>query len=214
MKQIFPILAVLAALLVFAIKFLPWWASLTLLAIGIAGIRWGSKLFLKQVFMVPFKMKGKVLAGASVKMNGCTAAPRPSSCRYGDEELDEETNQRYQQMEWYYLDVSINPVAQSEGCGFMLWEPSELIMVSTNVKAKDLENGLDGDACEMHDCKIFVDGQFVEDEESKYEGSQRLQLHIGVLPSINKLQFQYYFELFGSIALLAPLVIGIPVATR
>jgi hypothetical protein len=91
--------------------------------------------------------------------------------------------------------------SESEECGFALWEPSELLLVTTDVKANDLENGFDSDNCEIHDFKIFRDDRFVEDEEGKYEGSQRLQLHIGVVPSIDRLQFRYYFELFGQINL-------------
>jgi hypothetical protein len=206
MKQIFPILAVLAALLVFAIKFLPWWASLILLSIGIAGVRWGTKHVLKRIFIVPFKMKGKALAGATVKVHGFTSAPVPSSSRYEDEEVDAETHQRYQQLEWFYLDVSITPPENREECGFALWEPGELLLVPMDVKAKELENGFDSDACEIYDRKILVADRFMEDEECKYEGAQRLQLHIGVLPNIHQLQFQYYFELFGQV--------GLPVTVR
>jgi hypothetical protein len=202
MKQIFPVLAVLAGLLVVAIKFLPWWASLILLAIGVVGVRWGVKHLLKRIFIIPFKMKGKALAGATVKIHEFTSAPIPVSSRYEDEAIDEETHQRYQQLNWYYLDVTINPPeVKSEECGFALWEPSELLLVATDVKANDLENGFDSDNCEIHDFKIFRDDRFLEDEEGKYEGSQRLQLHIGVLPSIDRLQFRYYFELFGLISL-------------
>jgi hypothetical protein len=101
------------------------------------------------------------------------------------------------------LDISINPIDRGKECGFSLWEPSELLLAAMDVKAKDLENGFESDDFEIHDFKIFQDGRFVEDEEGKYEGSQRLQLHIGILPNIDRFQFRYYFELFGSVGIPA-----------
>ena len=198
-------LALLGALLVVAIKFLPWWASLLLLALGVVGVKWGTKHLLKQIFLVPFKMKGKALTGATVNIHDFVAAPTPSVSRYEDEAEDEETHQRYQQLNWYYIDLSIAPLQKSQECAFELWEPSELLLACMDVKAHDLENGFDSDDLEIHDLKIFQDGRFGEDEEGKYEGTQRLQLHIGLLPSIDRFQFRYYFELFGSIGVPTPI---------
>jgi hypothetical protein len=204
MKKIFPVLSVLAALIVVAIKFLPWWASLILLATGVVGIRWGAKYLLKRVFIIPFKMKGKALSGATVKINDFISAPIPAAIQSDDEEeIDEELQQHYQQLSWYYLDVTITPSKKSEEPGFVCWEPGELMLASMDVKADDLENGFDSDDFEIHDFKVFADGKFAEDEEGKYEGSQRLQLHIGITPGINRFQFRYYFELFGTIGIPA-----------
>jgi hypothetical protein len=164
MKKIFPVLAVLAALLVIAIKFLPWWASLLLLAIGVIGIRWGTNHVLKQIFIIPFKMKGRALAGAKIHVHEFISAPVPSVSRYENEDIDEEVDRRYQELRWYYLDISIKPAQKGQECAFELWEPSELLLASMDVKADDLENGFDNEEFEIHDFKIFQDGNFGEDE--------------------------------------------------
>jgi hypothetical protein len=193
MKLIFLVLAVLAALLVLSIKFLPWWARLLLLFVGVLGVRWGVKYLLKRILFVPFKMKGKALAGADVRVHTIKPAPVPSA------KADEaEEAQRYQQLKWYYLDVSIRPPEKSEG--FIAWEPSELMLVSPDAKVDDLEAGFDSETCEIYSYQVFANGQFAEDEDGKYEGAQRLQYHIGIQPTVRQLKFRYYFELFGLIS--------------
>jgi hypothetical protein len=203
MKLIFLALAVLTAVLVLAIKLLPWWVSLLIFTIGGLGVFLGSKILLKRLFLTPFKMKGKVLAESAVRVHGVSAAPTPTPRQFEDEEVDEEATQRYRSLKWYFLDVSIRPSDQTEGCGFTLWEPSELLLVPSDTKAKDLETGLDSDCCTIHDFKMFQEGKFIEDEEGKYEGSQRVQFYIGVEPNVKQLRFRYYFELFGLVTLPA-----------
>ncbi len=45
-------------------------------------------------------------------------------------------------------------------------------------------------------------GSFVADEAGKHTGRQQLQLHVGLLAGCPEhLQFRYYFELFGTIAI-------------
>jgi hypothetical protein len=195
MKLFFWVLAVLAALLVLAIKFLPWWASLLLLFVGVLGVRWGVKYLFKWILIVPFKMKGKALAGAAVRIHAIKPAPMPLV----KEDEDEDESQRYQQLKWYYLDVSIRPPERSDG--FITWEPGELLLVPPDTKADDLESGFDSEACEIYSYQVFAHGQFAEDEDGKYEGAQRLQYHIGIQPTVRQLKFRYYFELFGLISI-------------
>jgi hypothetical protein len=194
MKLIYVILAVLAALLVFAIKFLPWWASLSLLLVGVLSVRWGVQHLLRRIFIIPFKMKGRVLADAFVDVHSIEPAPMPVV------EFDEEESDRdYQQLAWHYVDITITPTQQTEG--FTSWEPSELILVPPNAKAEDLESGYDSEVCTIHDFKVYTEEQFAEDEYGKYEGAQRLQLHVGVQPDTHQLKFRYYFELFGLVTI-------------
>jgi hypothetical protein len=194
MKLIYVILAVLAALLVFAIKFLPWWASLSLLLVGVLAVRWGVQHLLRRIFIIPFRMKGKVLADALVDVHSIEPAPIPMV------ESDEEDS-NYQQLAWHYVDLTITPTQQTGG--FTAWEPSELILVPPNAKAEDIESGYDSEICTIHDFKVYADDQFAEDEYGKYEGAQRLQLHLGVQPNTHQLKFRYYFELFGRVTIPA-----------
>lgn len=189
MKLVIVILFVLAILLVLAIKFLPWWASLLLLGVGILGMRWWTKYFLRKVFILPFKIKGQALAEATIKVHDLKPAPVPEmAADFSDDEITE-----YQSLRWYLLDVTILPLQQSSG--FIAWQPSDLMLVPPNLKETDLLGGY----CLIHDCKIFQDDHFGEDIQGKYEGFQRIQLYIGVRPGVNQLRFRYYFELFGDL---------------
>jgi hypothetical protein len=110
---------------------------------------------------------------------------------YGDDgDLD------YTQYAWYHVDVTITP--HQTGEGFTFWEPGELLLVSPDANAEDIEDDEDGVA-HVHDLRIFMDGAFREYDGEKYEGPQRLELRLGVKPGVNALQFRYYFELFGHV---------------
>jgi hypothetical protein len=189
MKVLLLILFIFAASLVLAIKFLPWWASLLLLGVGILGIRWGAKHLLRRIFILPFKMKGQALAGAHAKVHGIESAPIPVL----EPDFSEDEIAEYQQLRWYHLDVTVVPPQPKSG--FVAWEPGELLLVPPELK----EDALMGGHCIIHDFQVFIDDQFTEDNQGKYEGFQRLKLYIGVKPEIRLLSFRYYFEVFGQI---------------
>jgi hypothetical protein len=159
-------------------------------------VRWGAKHLLRRILLIPFKMKGKALAGANIAVHSIEPAPVPTISL---EANDDETDSYDQSLKWCYLDVTITPPQKSEA--FTAWEPDELILVPLNFKANDIEKAFDSEACMIHNLKVFADCQFAEDEDCKYEGSQRLHLHIGVQPDKHELKFQYYFEQFGQITL-------------
>jgi hypothetical protein len=195
MKLIFVILFILAVLLVLAIKFLPWWASVLLLVAGVLGVRWGAKYLLRKVFILPFKMKGQALAGAALQVHSIESAPMPEiSTDFAEEEATE-----YENLRWYWLDVTIVPAPASttSAAGFVAWSPGDLLLVPPDLEEEDLLGGY----CIIHDCKVFADNHFQEDTQGKYDGSQRLQLYIGVQSGIKELSFRYYFELFGLISI-------------
>ena len=56
----------------------------------------------------------------------------------------------------------------------------------------------DLDHCDqIHEVKIYADGQWTEDEEAKYPGPQRLKVLASVPHGVEDLKFVYYFEAFG-----------------
>jgi hypothetical protein len=189
MKLLLLILFILAALLVLAIKFLPWWASLLFLGVGILGVRWGAKYLLRRIFILPFKMKGQALAGATAKVHGIEPAPLPEmAADFSEEEAGE-----YRQLNWYSLDITVIPPEQKSG--FVAWEPSELLLVPPGLKEETLMGG----HCIVHDLQVWMDHEFSDDSQGKYVGFQRLKLYIGVQPGIRQLSFRYYFEVFGQV---------------
>lgn len=147
---------------------------------------------LKRIFMIPFKKKGKVLAGAQTTVHAVRQTDVPASCDEEDEELARAD------YNWYSVDVTITPTAPTDA--FTHWEPGELRLVSLNATAPDIDDEED-DAAFIQDCKIFMDDSFSEDEQGKYTGAQRLELQVSVRPGTEALQFCYYFELFGKVSL-------------
>ena len=55
----------------------------------------------------------------------------------------------------------------------------------------------------LGDIEILQDGQFIADEQGKYQGSQRFRAVIAVPLEVRELKFQYYAEQFGKIPLPA-----------
>jgi hypothetical protein len=153
------------------------------------------KLAVKRFFMGAFEAKGAALAGADVQVHRISPAELPP--RDEDESEDEEEDQDYSQFRWHYLDVTIKPDATS--AGFTHWEPGELMLVGLDAKPEEFDDGAEEVAI-LHDYKIYANNAFVEDEVFKHAGPQRIQLHVGVKPGVDKLQFRYYFELFGNVA--------------
>lgn len=216
------ILLVLLVIAVLVIKFTPWYVSVGLAILLFFGGKFLIKKIIYNIFTAPFKMKGQVLHEASAKVNGIkpTEMPDPSAKPEKsedddedeeDDDEDEEDEDDKEEMErqlkdfksrtWFNLDVTITPrPATGE---FTHWEPGELLLVpidkDTSNIADDDDDADDEGVCIIHDEKIWSDGSFVEDEDCKYGGEQRLQLTIGVKPGAGKLKFQYYFEGFGEV---------------
>ena len=208
MNKLLIILIVFAVACVIMFKYLPIWVSLVIVVLGLLSLRWIIPYMAKRLFMAPFKMKGKALSGAEIEIHAVRSAaapetqqPEPSGNDEGEEEADEDYGDEdefdYSQYAWYHVDVTVTPHPTGEG--FTYWEPGELMLVGPDA----VEVDVDGDEAEVHDLRIFTDGAFREYEGEKYEGPQRLELHVGVKPGINALQFRYYFELFGHVPIPA-----------
>ncbi len=187
-------LFMVTALVVIAIRYLPWWLLLAIvLGIGVL-LRYGIPFVLKQLLMLPFKAKGKALEGATIQVHSIKPAPFPSAKDSEQSYWDAEDLARYQEMDWYFLDVSIAPpLNQSER--FRLWEPGELLLIPASVKGNSLES-LECDEVAIHDYRVF-DGAFKADAQGKYEGARRLLLHLGAKSEVKQLVFRYYLERFG-----------------
>ncbi len=191
-------LFVITALVVIAIRYLPWWLLLAIvLGIGLL-LRYGIPLLLKQLLTLPFRAKGQALAGATIQVHSLKPAPFPSAKDSEQHYWDAEDLARYQEMDWYFLDVSIAPpLNRSEG--FRLWEPGELLLIPASVRGNSLES-LDCDEVAIHDYRVF-DGAFKEDMQGKYDGAKRLLLHLGAKPEVKQVVFRYYLERFGEVDL-------------
>lgn len=203
LKFAFFVILIVTALLVIAIKFLPWWGSLLLIVILLFGLRFGAGYLFKQLMAMPFKAKGKVLAGATANVHGIrkvrppirtldpAAANDPEEAQYLEDEQKDD-----QRFHWYLMEITIIP---NENNGqFTFWEPGELLFVDMAAKPHDLESTVES---KMDDYRIFMDGTFQKDDIGKHQGAQRIKFHVGLPPSLTRFQLRYYFELFGQIAL-------------
>ena len=127
--------------------------------------------------------------------------------RADEEDREDETSEREEMerhlaeclaLNWYYLDVTIEP--QPAIGHFTHWEPSELQLVSPTTVTDDWEDDDENTSlCEILSYQIDENGQFVEDETWKHEGTRRLKMYMGVKPGTDKLKFRYYFEGFGEV---------------
>ena len=191
-------LFVMTALVVIAIRYLPWWLLLAIVVgIGLL-LRFGIPFLLKQLLMIPFKAKGQALSGATIQVHSIKPAPFPSANDSEQNYWEAEDLARYQEMDWYFLDVSITP-ALNRSEGFRFWEPGELLLIPASVKGNSLES-LDCDEVAIHDYRVF-DGAFKEDVQGKYEGAKRLLLHLGAKTEVKRVVFRYYLERFGEVEL-------------
>jgi hypothetical protein len=174
-----------------------WWAVPILFVLNIAFGFVMKKLatrVIRELFLTPFKLKGAALKGATATVHSVEPAPAPPR---DPEDSDDEPERAY-----YLVDVTIAPggTAPADGKGFTFWEPGEIVFVdATKPPAPDPEN--DEDVGEIERLEVWSENAFREDEDYKYEGPQRLRLHVGVDPSVRRVRFKYYFEHFGEIAL-------------
>lgn len=178
-------------------------ASLLLLSIVFqVGKRLAGKMLLN-LFTTPFRAKGAVLKNADVRVLSVTPAPTPRHEQIVDAPtgLEDAEVGAGGSHDWYYLDVTITP--QPSPGPFTVWEPSEMALVGPNANPTPLED--DGSELgTIHSVQIWQDGDWQRDSIGKYEGPQRLKLHIGVRSGERRLRFRYYFEIFGHIELPAP----------
>jgi hypothetical protein len=191
MIRLLALLAVMAmaAAAVVAVKLLGWWAVVVLPVALFLFVKLVAGRLIKRLFMMPFKAKGAVLRGARAQVHSVTPAERPAPAE--GEEADAASDSR----SFFLLEATITPAAAPKS-GFSLWEPGELSLVPPGHKPESDEQP---DVCKVAAVEIQQDGQWQRDEGMKYGGPQRLRMTVGVDPSVSRLQFQYYFETFGSI---------------
>lgn len=191
------LLFALAGLMYFG--YLPYW-----LGGGIIGayallvlVAFVVKQALKKLFMAPFKMKGKALAGAACQLHGVQWTEKPANFQNDDEE--EEAPRAPGRFAW--LDVTITP--QPNPGGFTHWEPGELMLAPAAMQLKGLDS-LD-ECFPVHDFKLGDSaapaGGDADEDASKFAGPLRLQLLVEVPHHENAFKFVYYFEQFGNLQL-------------
>src|SRR5262245_14109575 len=114
------VLVGLVAGVVVAIRQLPWWGSVLLFVALILVGKWLIKRALKNLLVMPFKMKGAVLHDASAQVHSVTPTSAPTKTDASDEDEEKSAEPR----RYYALDVTIEPKPATGK--FSHWEPGEL----------------------------------------------------------------------------------------
>jgi len=188
-------LALAVAGVVVLYQVLGWWA-LPVILVGFVVLLAVAKLvffkLIETLFRMPFKAKGAALRDAKVTLHSVEpcAAPNPPADEPAedDEQAKEEAARR-----WYALDVTIEP--KPHGGAFQHWEPGELILIKPDAKpGADPE-----DLGTTNRVELWRDGQFVNDEDCKYTGTQRVRIQMSLPPDIRKARLGYYFEILDPV---------------
>jgi len=211
------ILLLFIALIIVAVKFLPWWALLIVAVLAIVSF----KYFVRWVFLMPFKMKGAVLHGAKLEVHSVQATPKPAKPTKAqkeksdddeageageadeedeeDEEDDSEPDSSKPELprDYYWVEATLTPDSAA-GKSFKHWEPGELIVSRPGRNPMDDQSD---DVGELDQLQVFENGVFKPDQGMKYPDAQRLRLLLAVLPELREVQLNYYFETLGSIRL-------------
>jgi hypothetical protein len=200
-----------------AFRFLPWWGKILLPVLVILVLYFFTERILTMLFMIPFRMKGKVLRGATAKVHSVRSITAPP--KEPDEiEAEEQSPPDPTPVDHFEIDVTIIPKGHSGG--FQLWEPSELVLIRPESKPV---TG-DDESCSTLKVIFIKDSSLqperkehfakltgvespeeLDDDDSpdgKYFGPQRIQMTIRVKRGVKKLVFAYYFEKFGEVELV------------
>lgn len=177
-------------------RFLPWPWKLGILGGLLLLVLVLRERLLVWLFMIPFKLKGAALAGASVVVHSLTPTDKPPDPPRGEEEEPPPTDPGPPRR-WFALDATVTPPRFSLS-PFKLWEPGELMLVAPG---EDVLGNAPADACVIASLAAERPGGGPGSDDGKVHGPRRLRLVIGVRPGVAKLRFQYYFEKFGAVLL-------------
>lgn len=180
----FRTLIAIALIVAAALSYIPWWAAAApIVAYFVIGFLIRRAMY--RLFTVPFKMKGKALAGAVVKVHAVTLTDAPADASDWDE--DGETPK---DAAWYEIEATITPQERSEG--FTSWEIGELALASVS---KPVERPEDLDhTYAITDVHVWENGAYVADEGFKVPGERRIRFRAALPPGAAPFRLVYYFE--------------------
>lgn len=202
-----------------AAYYLPWWGTLLLvLGLFVLGPWIGKRLVLwlvQRLFMGMFDRKSRVLRGAAVEVHSVTPTAAPARARRviegttasdGQEILDapkpDETEAEPDDADdtdrkFFVVEATITP-RDSQG-PFHHWDLSEVEAVRHDLKVT--LNSQDDGACVVREATVLGGEVEAEGGDTKYAGSRRVRMTLGVRPGVSRLKLKYYFETFGDIRL-------------
>lgn len=203
-----------------AFAYLPWWQALivalmTFLVVVVLG-KYLIKTFIgggiEGMFTGMFRMKGRVLHNATIRVHGVQPTETPEDeADYQTEEFDEDEPEKDtppRPLHWFAIDVTITPDSRQHS-QMTMWDIDDLMLVPLDAPDGDgLESLGESDEFGLSNVRIVADdGEAVEFEEDKVLGPRRLRFAVGIPAGVKELKFRYYFETFGKIRLPDPLAL-------
>ena len=134
-----------------AVRYLPLWALISLPLVFVLLLYFSRGKLLEMLFSIPFRMKGRVLRRAEVKVNSIRSIPTPRSKSNSEDEVHDSDDwfSNGGDVDFYELDVVISP-KQTKG-PFHLWEPNELRLAT-------LQSRLGSDeVCRISNLQVIAD---------------------------------------------------------
>jgi hypothetical protein len=144
------ILLLLLVIVVLAIRYLPWWALILIPTVIFLLFYFLRGRLVTAVFSIPFRMKGKVLRGATATVHSIRAIPKPTTEDDLDSvDSDEHGNELSEVYEYYELDVTIRPKLNKGP--FHFWDPDELLLTVPGYSI----GSNDDNVCSILECKVI-----------------------------------------------------------
>ncbi len=184
------LLGVVAVLALVTLKYLMatlgWMVWVGLIVLG-AVLALSAKHLFRQLLLAPFKMKGRVLEGAELKVRHTDyegTVPPPAGG-------EEEPRHRY------VVEVEIHPKPVSGE--FAHWEPGELMAVRPGSPPASSSDGPTGELGGVGALQVWENDAWIEDQGGKYPGPQRLRLTLDLAEPVDRIVLRYYFHDLGEV---------------
>jgi hypothetical protein len=166
-----------------AIQYLPVWGLFFLAAALVLAAKFVGSRLLTWAFIAPFRMQGIILRGAEVNVHSIRHASPPSKSVPAHEDDPEPDKPRH----CYLLDATITPMPDTHEV--RSWQPAALYFTLPDTPLETLD-----ETCEMVECEVLRDGEFVLDNDGLYEGPLRVRLLLEVDEDVRELEMRYFFQ--------------------
>jgi hypothetical protein len=161
---------------------LPRWALGLLLGLAARlGAALVGRRVLRRSYLGPLIERSGVLSGATVTLHEVRPTP----------ELGADLPADSQARHFHVLDVTVKP--DQDRAGVHRWSPADLVLVAPGALPACPEE--DEEVGRIFRAERWHRDRFVEAYGSPLYGSQRLRLHVGLLPNARRFHFRYYLEL-------------------
>ncbi len=191
-----------------------WYAMLIIPVVALIFLAF-LRVILKRLFLIPFKMKGKVLKDATATVHEVSF----TGIKEGDDEKKKDTagegveagvmearpkleSAKEQKKYYSYLiDLTIHPSDKAQ-TSFKYWDPSELMIVPPESKPSFDATAMDDSLGTVMELALFDNGQWQSDFD-KVQGENRIRLKIHLKQPGPACKIRYYFYDVATVALPA-----------